>query len=111
MEDIHVKISKKSINMIGEFIRNKNEEILKKVAKKYNLDEKKLIREILEEGEEIDKKRCMGRIWNDGYGGQCSRYVTEEGSEYCRIHSKKLAHGRIDGECPKKLSNVNKVKA
>ena len=49
-------------------------------------------------------KRCMARVWNDGFGGQCSRNK-KENSDYCGKHMKmalsnKLQCGRIDEEKP-----------
>jgi hypothetical protein len=46
------------------------------------------------------KNKCMARLWNDHYGGQCSRKKTK--GDYCNVHSniilKKglLQFGRID---------------
>ena len=56
----------------------------------------------------FDKKKdkCMARIWNDHYGGQCSRKKTK--GDYCTVHKniieKKglLQFGRIDEPRPER---------
>lgn len=42
---------------------------------------------------------CMARVWNFGFGGQCTRVRTV--SEFCTFHTTKWhVHGRIDGPIP-----------
>ncbi len=41
------------------------------------------------------KCRCLGRIWNRGKGGQCTRQKLGD-SDYCKQHISNLKHGRID---------------
>ena len=66
---------------------------------------------------EINYDKCMARIWNNGFGAQCSRNPFEE-SDYCKLHLKKseiccepaenkkgLWFGRIDQERPFKNKN------
>lgn len=60
------------------------------------------------------KNKCMARLWNDRYGGQCSR--TKNKGDYCTIHqnilNKKglLQFGRIDELKPEKdYFNYNKL--
>lgn len=71
--------------------------------------------EIVEDNEEkIDNNKCMARTWRSGLGGQCSRKKIE-GSDYCKLHSKRaeicsepavnkkgLWLGRVDQEKPEK---------
>ena len=33
-----------------------------------------------------DEKRCLARVWNNGYGDQCSRKKTN-GSSFCTTHA------------------------
>jgi len=48
---------------------------------------------------EVDYKRCLGRTWNNGAGGQCSsRKVVAEG--LCASCQKRLPHGKVTGEIP-----------
>ena len=58
--------------------------------------------------------KCMARLWNDKYGGQCSRTKTK--GDYCSIHqnilNKKglLQFGRIDEPKPERdYFNYNKL--
>jgi len=60
------------------------------------------------------KNKCMARLWNDHYGGQCSR--TKINDNYCNIHHKiltkynKLQFGRIDEPRPDRdYFNNNKL--
>lgn len=48
---------------------------------------------------EIDTSRCLGRIWNSGKGGQCSRKPTE-GNRLCKMHQAQLGCGAVDGPIP-----------
>jgi hypothetical protein len=48
---------------------------------------------------EIDRTRCVARIWNKGKGGQCRAHVFE--GEFCKNHgASKLPQGRVDGCIP-----------
>ena len=47
----------------------------------------------------VDPAGCMGRTWNDGRGGQCAK-PRVGGGEYCMVHDKNLAFGRVDGPIP-----------
>ena len=43
---------------------------------------------------EIDHKKCLGRTWDYGRGGQCGNPPLP-GGRYCSQHKKKLAHGDV----------------
>ena len=44
----------------------------------------------------VDPRKCMGRIWNDGFLAQCS-CARLAGQEFCSTHQRSIAtHGRID---------------
>jgi hypothetical protein len=48
---------------------------------------------------DVDYKRCLGRTWTGGAGGQCtSRKVVADG--LCASCMKRLPHGRVTGEIP-----------
>lgn len=92
--DFKFIVSKKTLSILYQELKNDNIDL-----PEYN---PKVI---------INKSLCMGRTWNNGYGGQCSLKPVEK--ELCRLHYKqfqigKLTHGRIDEKCPKKLPNLSK---
>lgn len=49
-----------------------------------------------------EEERCMGRIWNRGLGGQCTRRRCDN-TEHCRLHQKTLKYGRVDEPLPEDL--------
>ena len=53
-----------------------------------------------------DCDRCKARIWNNGYGGQCTR--NKHGDHHCLSHQKKLKYGNIDDELPSNFKHSNK---
>ena len=60
------------------------------------------------------KDKCMARLWNDHYGGQCSH--TKVKGDYCNVHNKilikydRLQFGRIDEPKPERdYFNNNKL--
>ena len=50
----------------------------------------------------VDMKRCMGRVWGGGQGGQCKKAPKE--GDLCTSCAKHIAggrgHGRVDGPVP-----------
>lgn len=109
-------ISKHTVKELDECIIHQNIILLKKIANDYNLEHQDFIKEIMSDYMDIklidkelsrnnkitiNKKRCMSRIWNQGYGGQCTRYC-QDSKDYCKIHQREiickseLRYGRID---------------
>jgi hypothetical protein len=48
----------------------------------------------------INQEFCMSRTWCDGKGGQCQKKRCAH-SDFCKLHSTKQSHGRVDGPIPK----------
>ena len=46
---------------------------------------KKVIPKIIREKERLRPGRCLARKWNNGLGGQCTRYKIS-GTEFCKKH-------------------------
>ena len=42
----------------------------------------------------IDHKKCLGRTWDYGRGGQCTKRPLP-GGRYCSLHKRDLAHGDV----------------
>ena len=76
--------------------------IIKKCIDKYFDSNKILFEKEEEEEEEYNthkfrerelyankKNKCIARIWNEGYGGQCSCKGNKEYNDYCLTHYKK----------------------
>lgn len=115
------------MSLLENELRSLQENLLRKVAAAYNLDDKEMIDrflpptplQIIPDSVKIVRKpcpraevpleaRCKARIWNRGRGGQCTRGAkTEDG--LCTHHYKeqeqdgKLRHGWIHDPPSKEL--------
>lgn len=60
---------------------------------------------------EIDPKRCLARVWNQGTGGQCARKPKDADQVFCTQHSLKgMHHGRVDdGLCIRDIPRFQAV--
>ena len=93
------------IDLFKQQINDMKIDLIKKIAKDYDLDEEELIEEYACDIEIISKSleniqitkkhkyaskvkneyRCEARIWNDGSGGRCKRGVNED--NLCTLHN------------------------
>lgn len=123
-------ISKHTIKELDKYIISQNIILLKKIANDYKINQDEFIKDILStyidnnllnkelykdnnnklikdnNKKNIKVKRCMSRIWNQGYGGQCTKncYYSNDDKlkDYCKIHQgeiirkNELRYGRID---------------
>ena len=124
-ENISFNIHESSLLNLNIFLREENVNLIKEICLKKNIDEKKLISEILpspsfnilkKKREELcDNERCMARLWKGGYGGRCCNirmnYGKDNEKEFCNTHQKeidkngKLRYGRVDEISPFRLPN------
>lgn len=118
--DISVIVSKYTINKLDKLLNNYHNQFILDLQRKHQVclqsylipDKKKknLSQSKTKEDTNTCQDRCMARIWNNGYGGQCHRIKKE--SDYCLLHYKQsqrkgLPHGRIDMPCPKILPKLS----
>jgi len=123
-------------DIIKDEILQIQKELLRKVAKQYNLSEEKLFSEMLQDNASLhvvsntdikveiirkqmprksvpDSERCIARIWNRGKGGQCTRRISNSDHKMCTHHCKeydangKLRHGTMNDTPPKDLFSTN----
>lgn len=116
--DVSVIVSKKTLNQLDQFLNYHHNLFIGELEKEHQVSLQSYLKI-----EKKNKKRnpgketrnlgcpCMARIWNKGYGGQCSKKSTP-GHDYCSIHLKHfqnghLPHGRIDMSCPKILPKLD----
>ena len=66
----------------------------------------------------INEKRCLARTWDDGHGGQCTRFALNDNSKLCSAHKAEsdrpggLTHGLVTGAIPeRKLAEFESVRA
>lgn len=113
-------------DLLNQQLQEIQEQLLERVAKKYELDVRKVKEEFLtplvlvpEKKEKViickkqkgrklpcDEQRCMARIWNRGKGGQCTRFQ-KEGAVFCCQHLEKRKHGTITEAPPKEVFQHN----
>ena len=120
-DDVFFYISENILSEIDNILKNKNEEIIKWISNRQEVSNELLLHEILPSNKKpsnskkiSDKERCMSRIWNNGYGGRCSRIRKDYGMKtqcnFCNFHQKEflnkgqLRYGRIDEISPFRLS-------
>ncbi len=53
-----------------------------------------------------DCDRCIARIWNNGFGGQCTR--KKQNGKHCLSHQKKLNYGNITDKLPDSFKHSDK---
>ena len=89
---------------------------VEEVAESFLSDLPKKARRTTNPGDVFDQTLCRCRVWNKGYGKQCSAAVKEDG--LCKSHSEKIAeyggwaYGFYDEEAPTThLADYNKAKA
>lgn len=114
--------------ILQEELRQTHISLLKKIAKKYNINEKEILefidipneknkiipnsrisinvaKKVETRKEAPNNMRCLARIWGRGTGGQCTRKCLTDSngakSEYCLQHQNTRKHGRIDETPPK----------
>ena len=76
-------VSYKLNDKLKKYILEKYNNVFNEIAEKQN----KTRNEILIENAPfiiIDKTKCIARVWNNGFGKQCSRFKEDGG--LCRIH-------------------------
>jgi hypothetical protein len=49
---------------------------------------------------DVNSTRCLGRVWNVSYGGQCKSPKPNDGDLCAKCAKGKLVHGRVDGPIP-----------
>ena len=49
------------------------------------------------------ENRCIALVWNEGYGGQCSRSYSSNCDKFCKTHFKKGGHDWWLGTIYKKV--------
>lgn len=80
-------VSYKLNDDLKKYILEKYNHVFTEVSEKQN----KTRNEILIENAPfiiIDKTKCIARVWNNGFGKQCSRFKEDRG--LCKIHCKQL---------------------
>lgn len=79
------------------------DEIFSEESKKYNISKKLYLLEVFP-SIIYNKNKCHSRIWNNGFGMQCSRNIVS--NKLCKIHYNELLetgclkHGHILDEPP-----------
>ena len=112
--NVSVIVSKNTLNQLDQFLIYHQNQFIKKLEEEhqigldsYLIQEKKIRKK---KSSSQNKSCCLARVWNKGYGGQCTRFK-KECQDYCLLHLKQyqnghLPHGRIDTPCPKILPRL-----
>ena len=104
--DVSVIVSKNTLKQLDQFLIYHQNQFIKRLENENQIS----LKSYLIEKKPQDRICCLARIWNKGYGGQCSRFRIK-GHDYCLLHFKQfqqghLPHGRIDTPCPKILPRL-----